>query len=168
MVNDTRLLIAGIDNGATKSYALLDLDGQLVKINSSKKFTLASITKEISGEGRVVRIGSDVTPCPHFIKKIATSLNAEVYIPKEDILIRKKNQLSSVYLREKKLRDKIKLKDHHQRDALVAAILTLKSMNPLLNKINNHLNQNNMQHLSEEVKERVIVNKISIAEALSL
>ena len=151
MVNDKKLLIAGIDNGATKSYALLDLDGQLVKINSSKKFTLASITKEISGEGRVVRIGSDVTPCPHFIKKIATSLNAEIYIPKEDILIRK---------------DKIKLKDHHQRDALVAAILTLKSMNPLLNKINNHLNQNNMQHLSEEVKERVIVNKVPIAQAI--
>ena len=56
MVNDKKLLIAGIDNGATKSYALLDLDGQLIRINSSKKFTLASITKEISGEGTVVKL----------------------------------------------------------------------------------------------------------------
>lgn len=166
MIKDTRLLIAGIDNGATKGYALLDLNGQLIKINSSKKFTLASIIKEISMQGKVVRIGSDVSRCPQFIKKIATSLNAGIYIPKEDILIRKKNQLSSVYLREKKLRDKIKLKDHHQRDALAAAILALKSLRPLLNKINNHLNQNNMQHLSEEVKERVIVNKIPITQAM--
>lgn len=159
-------MIAGIDNGSTKGYALLDLNGQLIRINSSKKFTLASIIKEISGEGKVVRIGSDVSRCPQFIKKIATSLNAGIYIPKEDILIRKKNQLSSVYLRERKLRDKIKLKDHHQRDALVAAILTLKSMRPLLNKIDNRLNQNNMQYFSEEIKEKVIINKIPISQAI--
>lgn len=166
VIKDKKLLIAGIDNGSTKGYALLDLDGQLIRINSSKKFTLASITREISTHGKVVRIGSDVDRCPQFIKKIAASLNAEIYIPKENILIKKKNQLSSDYLREKKLRDKIKLKDHHQRDALAAAILALKSMNPLLNKINNHLHQNNMQHLSEEVKEKVIIDKIPIAEAI--
>ena len=166
MIKDKKLLIAGIDNGSTKSYALLDLDGKLIRVNSSKNFTLASITKEISTLGKVVRIGSDVNHCPQFIKKIAASLNADIYIPKENVLTKKKNQLSSDYLREKKLRGKIKLKDHHQRDALAAAILALKSMNPLLNKINNHLNQNNMQHLSEEVKERVIVNKIPIRQAI--
>ena len=144
MIKDKRLLIAGIDNGFTKSYALLDLDGKLIRINSSKKFTLASITKEISTLEKVVRIGSDVNHCPQFIKKIAASLNADIYIPKENVLTKKKNQLSSDYLREKKLRDKIKLKNHHQRDALVAAIITLKSIKPLLNKIDNHLNQNNM------------------------
>mgnify|MGYP001574457368 CR=1 FL=1 len=166
MVEDKKLLIAGIDNGATKSYALLDLDGQLIRVSSSKKFTLASITKEISEEGRVVRIGSDVSRCPQFVKKIATSLNSDIYTPRENILIKKKNQLSSDYLRERKLRDKIKLKDHHQRDALAAAILTLKSMNPLLNKINNHLKQNNLQYISEEVIEKVIIEKIPISQAV--
>ena len=80
-------------------------------------------------------------------------------------MIKKKNQLSSDFLREKKLRDKIKLKDHHQRDALTAAILALKSINPLLNKIENHIIQNNLQHTSEQIKEKVILEKIPIAEA---
>ena len=115
----------------------------------------------------IVKIGGDVNPCPEFIKKLARSLNSDIYTPKENILIKKKNQLSNDYLREKRLRGKIKLEDHHQRDALTAAILTLKSMNPLLNKINNHLNQKNMQHLSEEIIEKVIIDKIPIAEALS-
>ena len=111
MIKDKKLLIAGIDNGSTKSYALLDLNGKLIRVNSSKNFTLASITKEISTLGKVVRIRSDVNHCPQFIKKIATSLNADIYIPKENVLTKKKNQLSSDYLREKKLRDKIKLKN---------------------------------------------------------
>ena len=167
VVKDKKLLIAGIDNGSTKGYALLGLNGDLIRVSSSKKYTLASLTREISREGRIVKIGGDVNPCPEFIKKLARSLNSDVYTPKENILIKKKNQLSSDYLREKRLRGKIKLEDHHQRDALTAAILTLKSMNPLLNKINNHLNQKNMQHLSESIIEKVIIDKIPIAEALS-
>ena len=166
VVKDKRLLIAGIDNGSTKGYALLDLNGELVRIASSKKYTLASLTREISTEGKIVRIGSDVNPCPQFIKKLATSLNSDIYMPKENVLIKKKNQLSSNYLREKRLRNKIKLKDHHQRDALAAAILTLKSINPLLNKINNHLHQNNKEHLSEEVLKKVILEKIPISQAI--
>ncbi len=165
MIKDKRLLIAGIDNGSTKGYALLDLNGNLIRVSSSKKYTLASLTKEISSDGKVVKIGSDVNPCPQFIKKLATSLNSSIFVPKENILIKKKNQLSSDYIREKKLRDKIKLKDHHQRDALTAAILTLKSMNPLLNKINNHLRQKNKEYLSEDVIEKVIIEKVSISQA---
>ena len=166
MIKDKKLLIAGIDNGSTKGYALLDLEGELIRVDSSKRYTLASLTKEISEEGRIVKIGSDVNPCPKFIKKLATSLSSDIYMPKENILIKKKNQLSSDYLRIKKLRGKIKLKDHHQRDALAAAILTLKSINPLLNKINNHLHQNKKEHLSEEVLKKVILGKIPISQAL--
>ena len=168
MVEDKKLLIAGIDNGSTKGYALLDLNGELIGISSSKKYTLASLTKEISKEGRIVKIGTDVNSCPQFIKKLATSLNSSIFIPKENIQVKKKNQLSRDYLREKKLRDKIKLKDHHQRDALATAILTLKSLNPLLNKINNHMTQKSMKHLSGGVIEKVILEKIPIADAIGL
>src|SRR3989344_4171059 len=78
VVKDKKLLIAGIDNGSTKGYALLGLNGDLIRVSSSKKYTLASLTREISREGRIVKIGGDVNPCPEFIKKLARSLNSKI------------------------------------------------------------------------------------------
>ena len=168
MFKDTKLLIAGIDPGETKGYALIDLEGHLITLGSSKKLTLESLTREISSYGKIILVGTDVNPCPKFVKKIASSLSSDLYIPEHNLLVKKKKSVNNNYQNENKLKGKIKMENKHQKDALAIAVLALKSLNPLFNKINNHLNQNHLTHLSEKVREQVLINKISIHEALSL
>lgn len=162
MVEDKKLLIAGIDPGETKSYALLDLDGNLVKVGSSKSFNLESLLKEISSCGKIIVVGTDVTPCPKFVRKIASALRANLYTPKENLLVKKKMYLNNEFRKETEM----KLKNKHQKDALAIAITALKSVKPLFNKIDMHLMQENKQHLAMGIKEQVIINKIPISKAL--
>jgi len=163
-----RLLIAGIDPGETKGYALIDIDCRLIKLNSSKKLTFESLMRELTKHGKVILIGTDVNPCPKLVKRLSTSLKAKLYVPKTNLLVKRKRQVNNKFLKDSKLRGKLKIKNKHQKDALAIAILALKSIKPLFNKIDLHLIQNNKLHLSREVKERVIVNKMPISKALTL
>ena len=45
-------------------------------------------------------------------------------------------------------------------------MIALKSLNPLLNKIELHLIQENKEHLTEKVKEIVLVERIPINKAV--
>lgn len=167
MSTDTqKLLIAGIDPGGTKGYAVIDLEGRLITLGSSKNLTLESLTKEISSYGKIILVGTDVNPCPKFVKKIASSLRSDLYVPEHNLLVRKKKSVNNNYLNKNKLKGRLKMENKHQKDALAIAILALKSLKSLCNKIDNHLTQNHLTHLSKEVKEQVLVNKIPISKAL--
>ena len=165
MVKNKKLLIAGIDPGETKSYALIDIEGRVIKINSSKKLNIELLIREISGHGRIILVGTDVNPCPRFVKKVAGALKAQVYVPEENLRVKRKRQVNNEFIRD----NKIKLvKDKHQKDALAIALLALKSVKPLFNKIELHLIQNNKEHLSARIKEEVVVNKIPIRKAVEI
>lgn len=164
MIHATQLLIAGIDPGETKSFALLDIEGRLVKCKSSKHYSLESLLREISSQGKVVLVGTDVNPCPKLVKKIASALKADLFIPQENLLVRKKHILNNEFRKSTNQ----KMKNKHQKDALAIALLALKSLNPLFNKIDLHLLQHNKQHLSPEIKEQVLINKIPIRKAVTL
>ena len=45
---EKKLLIAGIDPGTTTAYALLDLKGNIVRVESSKEFNLNTLIKKIT------------------------------------------------------------------------------------------------------------------------
>jgi len=164
VVSATQLLIAGIDPGETKSFAIMDIEGNLKGISSSKHYNLESMIKEISSYGKVVIVGTDVNPCPKFVKGISKALKADLFVPRENILVRKKNNLNNEFRKQTKQ----KMKNKHQKDALAIAILALKSLNPLLNKIDLRLLQENKQHLSIKIKEQVLVKKIPIKKAIDL
>ena len=165
MIKNKKLLIAGIDPGETKSYALIDIEGRVVKINSSKKLNIELLIREISGHGRIILVGTDVNPCPRFVRKVAGALKAPVYVPEENLRVKRKRQVNNEFIRD----NKIKLvKDKHQKDALAIALLALKSVKPLFNKIELHLIQNNKEHLSARIKEEVVVNKIPIRKAVEI
>ena len=65
------LLVVGIDPGTTIGYAVLDLDGNLIKIDSSKHITLSSLISGITAIGKVILVGTDKKAVPGFVKKFA-------------------------------------------------------------------------------------------------
>src|SRR3989338_693990 len=98
--------------------------------------------REISSYGRVVMVGTDVNPCPKLVRKIASALRANLFIPEENLLVRKKLSLNNEFRKQTKQ----KMKNKRQKDALAIALLAWRSLNPLLNKIDLHLLQENKQH----------------------
>ena len=61
---------------------------------------------------------------------------------------------------------KIKVKNKHELDALAAALIAFKHYQPLLNKIDNHLNQINKNYLNKQIKNTVLVKDIPIKKAI--
>lgn len=87
-----KLLIAGIDPGTTLGYALLDLNGNVVKINSSKQLDMSTLILEIIKEGKVIVIGTDKAKAPKFVEKTAAKIGARLIIPREDLTVEEKEK----------------------------------------------------------------------------
>jgi predicted RNase H-like nuclease (RuvC/YqgF family) len=82
------------------------------------------------------------------IKKISSSFDARIFSP---------NRTFTKFEKERKTkRLKIKFKDHHERDAMLAAMVARKRFLPLFTKIDSHLRDRNLLHLSDEAKELMV------------
>jgi len=150
--------IVGIDPGNKVGYAILDLEGHIIEINSFKG-NLSKILLEISKYGRVLLIGTDVMKVPKFVKKASVQLGAKVISPEYDLLLREKRRKTKAYLKQ----SNTKLKDMHQLDALAAALVAYRHINSLFNKINNEIKD---EKISKEVKKIVLIENIPIKHAL--
>ncbi|WP_214035619.1 DUF460 domain-containing protein [Methanospirillum sp.] len=107
-----RYLIVGIDPGTTIGIAAIDLDGELVKLQSSRQMTMADVIELIWSLGKPVIIASDVVPMPFTVEKIRRAFQAVPYTPRQDISVETKYELAG----------KFGYGNDHERDALTAAI----------------------------------------------
>lgn len=161
-----KLLVAGIDPGTVGAYALLDLKGNLIAIDSGRNFNQSKITLEMTKYGKIFLIGCDVYQCPALTKKLASSIGAKVITPDHDLKYLEKIKIVDNFLKTKK--DFVELKNKHEKDALAAALYGLKKINGLIKKIEDHLKQNNKIHLFEEIKRKVLLEDKPIVEAVRL
>ncbi|MFH1592141.1 MAG: DUF460 domain-containing protein [Candidatus Woesearchaeota archaeon] len=150
--------IMGLDPGSKIGYAVLDLDGNLIDVNSFKG-DLDMVIKELSRYGKILIVGTDVMKVPKSVKKVATQLGAKVISPKYDLFFYEKRKKTKEYLKKRE----IKLKDKHQRDALAAALVAFRQVNGLFNRIDNEIKD---EEVSKEVKKLVILEDIPIKHAL--
>ena len=157
-----KLLIVGIDPGTTKSYAVLDINGNILEVKSSKKFNENIITKEVFKFGKPVLIGTDVKKVPSFVEKIASSLGARVFKPEINLQGKHKIKLVKKFLKKKDF----EIKNKHENDALISAVLAYKSIKPLLKKIEDRYK--NKEYLVEDIKNLVLKEHINIKTAESL
>ncbi|MFH1210477.1 MAG: DUF460 domain-containing protein [archaeon] len=154
-----KLLIAGIDPGTTLGYALLDLNGKIVKTRSSKQLEMSSLILEMIKEGRVVIIGTDKGKTPKFIEKLSSKIGARVIKPQEDMSVEEKRETTKEY----------DFKDEHEKDALASALYAFKRIRGLLNKIDNYLKEKGKEGISNEVKQIMLSGRgLRIYEAVDM
>ena len=154
-------LIAGIDPGTTTGIAVLNLNGNLIDVFSSKDVGISGAIRYLVGKGRISIIATDVSPAPGFVLKLATRLGSSVSIPSESLKINEKLELTQSY----------KTEDSHQRDALAAALNTFNKFKNKFQKIESIVAESDMNagvkdKISDEVKHRVL-HGTSINAALS-
>ena len=152
------LIIAGIDPGTTLGYALIDLDGNLIKKSSSKQLDLNSIISKITSYGKVIAVGTDKKNIPYFIEKFSAKTGAKTISPKEDLKV----------IDKKRTTEKYKTKDEHEKDALASALFAFSELKPLLKKINVFTRNHKKEKYSDKIKEIVISKNISINSALDI
>ena len=152
------MLIVGIDPGVTLGYAVIDIEGNLMRLRSSKQLDLNSVISETTALGRVVLVGTDKAKIPSLIEAFAAKVGARIVSPQEDIKVEEKKSMTRDF----------DLSDEHQRDALASALFAYKSTKSLLDKINRFIDEYKKYGIKNKIKELVITKKISIRAAASL
>ncbi|CAI48723.1 DUF460 domain protein [Natronomonas pharaonis DSM 2160] len=108
-------VIVGIDPGTTTAVALLDLDGGVLDVWSSRTADTAEVIEWIIERGRPVIVAADVEPMPETVEKIRRSFDAAGWRPETDLPVD-----------EKLHRTRNEAYDNdHERDAMAAALFAL-------------------------------------------
>ena len=155
---DNKLLIAGVDPGTSLGYAVLDIEGKVVKIKSSKQMNLNSLIAEVTNLGKVMVVGTDKAKIPGFVELFSVKTGGRVIRPKEDLKIVEKRDLIFGY----------STRDSHEADALASALFAYKEVRSLLKKIEVFVKHNNKSNIKERIIELVIAKDISIKHAVDI
>jgi predicted RNase H-like nuclease (RuvC/YqgF family) len=147
-----------VDPGTTAAYAVLNINGGLVKRRSSKNIDLSTLVKELFYEGTVIVLGTDKRKCPAIIQKLAAQTGAKIINPRKDLLTKEKRELIKNF----------EVANEHEADALASARFAYKEIQPLLKKIDYFLKKKEKEELSSKVKKLVVTKEMSISSALKL
>lgn len=157
MQMDKRFLVVGIDPGTTTAYAILDIDGNLVDLRSSKLFNFSNLLLEIMKHGKVVVAAADTSPASEFVDKFSRVTGAKLIYPKENLKVIEKKRLTSGF----------EVKNVHEKDALSAALFAFKKIRPLLRKVDSYLTKRDKMNFADDIKSLLLAKEgVSITEAL--
>lgn len=117
-------LIAGIDPGTTVGYALLDLKGNIILVDSKRELSNDELVGMLHAKGTVLLAGTDKQKVPGFVQEAATKLGARAVSPPADLLQSEKRCFVSQHTA-----------DDHQHDALASAMFAYRQFVPLIKKI---------------------------------
>ena len=138
-----RYLIVGIDPGTTTALAALDLDGNLLHLESSRQMNMSGVIEALYKVGKPLVIASDVQEMPYTVEKIRRVFSAVAYTPKQDTSVEAKLELTAGY----------PYANVHERDALSAA---LDAYRQYQHKFRNLIKRIPPGHDLDEVRARVI------------
>ncbi|MCD1294552.1 DUF460 domain-containing protein [Methanocella sp. CWC-04] len=139
-------IIVGIDPGTTIGVSILDLNGKLIDVVSSRVMSVPDIIEYIRDRGRPVVVATDVVPPPNTVEKIKRAFNAVLFVPNERIPVDEKIRLASPY----------GYSNSHERDALSAAAKAFKTYKNKFARIEkktpSHMNSDDVKALALEGK----------------
>ncbi len=157
-----RGVILGVDPGIYTGIALVDLSGRPILLYSSKNLDRSDIINMVTSMGKVIMVATDVAHPPETVKKIAASLNAELYLPHRDLSNDDKREIIASI---KKRYPQIEVEDTHERDALAAAYTAYLSIAEKMKQVENKIHDMNIDLDIERIKINV-ARGTSIAEAI--
>ncbi len=111
-------VVVGIDPGTTTAVAVVDLDGELLNVTSSRSADTAEVIEWIIERGRPVVVAADVRSMPSTVEKIRRSFDAVGWTPDDDLAVVDKKHATS--------EDEYRLENDHERDAAAAAVFAYR------------------------------------------
>ena len=157
-MDGSKLLVVGIDPGTTTGYAILDLDGNLVSLRSSKNLGLNNLLVEVLKEGKAVSVGTDKAKIPSLVNLFSAKTGAKIIYPKDDLRVEEKRQLTKDF----------KVNDGHQNDALAASLFAHNRIKDVLVRIDKYAQENGKLSIKQKVAGLVLTKDVSIREAIEI
>ncbi len=117
-----KALIVGIDPGSTSAVAAIDLEGEMRLLESRREFPPSEIIQQIIGEGKPVIVACDTEKMPSTVEKIASSLGAKKFVPREDLGKQRKEELGEG-------------DNSHEKDATASAVHAYRNLQREIRKI---------------------------------
>jgi predicted RNase H-like nuclease (RuvC/YqgF family) len=155
-----KFFILGIDPGTTAAICLLSLTGRIHLLKSRKGLTRADILRLVYEQGIPVLVGSDVPQVPHFVEKIASTINVETHTPQKPIPVSEKQELAREYSEE------VRTRNSHERDALTAAVYAFRSIAPKLRQIDKKIRDEQLTIDRNHLK-ALVIKGMPINEAIA-
>lgn len=153
-----RQLLVGVDPGTTLGYAVLDFDGNVIETDASRLLGMNGLISHISEIGLPLIIATDRKQIPGFVNRVATRLGARAVSPGRNLLVNEKRALVKGF----------RVRSDHERDALAAALLSHRTIRPMLAKISSFLSVQRREDALQEVRRIMLLNEgVSIQNALS-
>ena len=143
-----KLLIVGIDPGTTTAYAVLDIEGNLLHLASSKQLSLNQMISDTLKLGKVVLVGTDKGKIPHLAAAFGAKFGARIVNPEQDLKVDEKRKIVSSF----------DFDNEHQADALASALFAYRSEKSLLDKIDFFAEKNKKHGIKNRIKTLVKLN----------
>jgi len=105
-------VLVGIDPGTTTAVGVVDLDGTVLDVLSTRTADTADVIEWIVERGRPVLVAADVTPMPETVEKIRRSFDAAAWVPDGDLPVDEKQHRTR----------EVGYDNDHERDAVAAAL----------------------------------------------
>ena len=105
-------VLVGVDPGTTTAVALVDLDGSILDVYSTRTADQAALTEWIIDRGRPVLVAADVTPMPETVEQYRRSFDAAGWVPQTDLPVDEKKHRVPGHAYD----------NDHERDAAAAAL----------------------------------------------
>ncbi len=145
-------IIVGVDPGLTTAFAVLDLEGNILAVESAKTVGINWAIERVAEFGKPFIVAGDRARGGEALRKIAASFGAELFLPERDVEVEKKIELAKGE----------ELRNQHERDALAAALLAYRARARGFAKIRDSVGEK-----AGEVRELLLEKKAkNIAEAL--
>ncbi len=105
-------VLVGVDPGTTTAVAILDLEGDVLDVLSTRTADTGDVIEWIVDRGRPLVVAADVTPMPETVEQIRRSFDAAGWTPDSDLPIDQKQHRTR----------ELAYDNDHERDAAAAAL----------------------------------------------
>lgn len=157
-----RPVIVGIDPGIETGVAIVDLSLKQCYTFSSREFDKLSIINKVYAIGTPVLIATDKNPSPDTVKKIASILGLQLYVPQRSLTVKDKEELINWVL---KRGIAIEIKTTHERDALAAALRAYKAFEKKLIEVERKIAELGLDVDVDDIKLQILKGK-TVNEAI--
>ncbi len=152
--------ILGLDAGTNIGIALVNFDGKVIYLNSTKNLSRSDLLRILIKYGTPVIVTSDVSVAPQIVKKIASLYSARIYLPEYPYSVSEKQQLM------RDLPPDISITDSHERDALAAAIKAYNHYKSKLEQIDRKVNELGI-FVDRNLVKALVLRGLSISDAIN-
>lgn len=140
--------------GHHTSIALLDLDGEIVCLDTLVHPQNSQVLDHIMDCGNVLVLSTDRAKPPSQMKKLASSISAKLVLPSKNMTRKKKRLLVYDFLEE------IPKMNDHEKSALASAIFAYKKFRPNFKKLRDRLEKDKRPHEFEEMRNRLFLKMV--------